>query len=164
MRIKDVILAPKTDIEFGSWETDRMPPSAFPLGKSKKGLKLGADYDWCTIRFDAVGAQFRVLVAVNFRKVDYYAHLGRIEGTDTKMLVSYEYHATHGGWHVHAGCGDIELIPVGRYKGPWKRNIPQDWHTCRQLSWNVTTKDKALERACLEFGIQLTGTQPDFLP
>lgn len=162
MRIKDVIRAAKTDIEFDPWKTDRMPHSAFPLGKSKRGLRLGAAFDWCIIRFSAHQSKFRVLIAVDFLKVDYYAHLGEIVGSDTKMLVSYEYHGSHGGWHVHAGCGDIDLIPVGRYKGPWKRNIPQDWHECRQMEWDASTRDKALEKACQEFGIQLTGTQAGF--
>lgn len=163
MRIKDVIRAPKTDIAIRPWSTERMPRSAFPLGKSGKGLRLGAGFEWCTVLFSALGKQFRVVVAVDFNKVDYYAHLGQIVGTDTKMLVSYEYHASHGGWHIHAGCGDMDLIPVGRYKGSWKRNIPKDWTTCRQLNWDVSTKDKALERACLQFGIKMTGTQPDLL-
>ena len=161
MRIKDVIKADKAEIVIREWATERMPRSAFPLGKSGKGLRLGAAYNWCTLSFTALGHKFRVLVAVNFGKVDYYAHLGQVVGTDTKMLVSYEYHASHGGWHVHAGCGDIDLIPAGRYKGPWRRNIPKDWVTCRQLDWDVSTRDKALEKACLQFGIKMTDTQPD---
>lgn len=71
------------------------------------------------------------------------------------MLASYEYHSTHGGWHVHAGCGDTTLIPVGRYKGPWKRRIPIEVEKDRNTSWGIVTKADALEKACSVFGVSL---------
>ncbi|MDY0065373.1 MAG: hypothetical protein RBS02_03270 [Steroidobacteraceae bacterium] len=154
MRIKDVIRAEKADVTYGGWHTGQMPKSLFPLGKSgKHSLNFRGGYDWQAVRFGALAAEFRVVVAVNFAKCEYYAHLGKIVGSDTQMLVSYEYHATHGGWHVHAGCGDIDLIPVGRYKGPWKRSIPKNWADCRQTEWGVATKEAAISKACKAFGI-----------
>lgn len=156
MRIKDVIRGSKTDLVCDAWNTSRMPKTVFPLGKSgKHALSLGASFQWCLIRFRSHGDSFRVLVAVDFDKQQYYAHLGQEQGGDMQMLSSYEYHATHGGWHVHAGCGDMTLIPYGRYKGPWKRNIPKDWTTCRQMLWDVSTLDDALKKACDVYGLTI---------
>lgn len=155
MRIKDVIRAKKSDVTVSSWQNGAMPKSLFPLGKSgKNSLNFRGGYQWCGLKFQTLGHEFRLVVAVNFSKHEYYAHLGRVAANDTQMMVSYEYHATHGGWHIHAGCGSIDLIPVGRYKGPWKRNIPKDWHTCRQTSWDVLTVDAALLKACDFFGVK----------
>lgn len=69
------------------------------------------------------------------------------------MIASYEFHASHGGWHVHSGCGQLEDIPVGRYKGPWKRDIPSEWEKCRRTDWGIGSDDSALAKACEAFGI-----------
>lgn len=139
-----------------------MAKNLFPLGKSGKSLQFSGGFDWCSIKFSALDRDFKVLIAVNFQKQQYYAYLGEVHGADTKLLMSYEYHSTHGGWHVHAGCGDTSLIPVGRYKGPWKRNIPKDWNNCRLLHWNLSNKESALNKACHRFNITLAGTQSEF--
>lgn len=102
-----------------------------------------------------------MVVAVNFEKQEYYVHLGEVCGGDTRMLASYEFHSTHPGWHLHAGCGDISLIPVGRYKGPWRRNIPRDWRTCRRTDWDVATREAALVKACEVFGVPMPLLSPE---
>jgi hypothetical protein len=161
MRIKDVIRAPKSDVQFGGWNTDRMPKTVFPLAKSgKNSVRLGAAFHWGLITFSALGRDFRVVVGVDHAKQQYYAYLGQIHGSDTRMLASYEFHSSHGGWHVHAGCGDISAIPVGRYMGPWKRNIPKDWKTCCQMDFGIKSDDDALDKACSQFRIKLAGFQP----
>jgi hypothetical protein len=154
MRIKDVIRAEKAGITSGTWQTGPMPKSLFPLGKSGKHfLNFRGAYDWYSFRFSALGNEFRVLIAVNFGKCDYYAHLGIVHPSDTQMLMSFEYHASHAGWHIHSGCGDIALIPVGRYKGQWKRRIPKDFTRSRQTAWDLSSKEAALEKACTAFNI-----------
>jgi hypothetical protein len=160
MRTKDVIRAPKSDVQFGGWNVGRMSKTVFPLGRSGKGaIRLGAAFQWGVITFSAFGRSFRVLVGVDHAKEEYYAYLGEIHGGDTRMLASYEFHSTHGGWHVHAGCGDISAIPVGRYMGPWKRKLPKDWKACRQLDFGITSNDDALDKACEQFGIKIAGFQ-----
>jgi len=72
------------------------------------------------------------------------------------MLASYEFHGTHPGWHVHAGCGDTSVIPIGRYMGPWKLRIPRDWKESRQTDWNVDTQEAAMAKASEVFGIPIS--------
>lgn len=155
MRVKDLIREPKSRVVFGGWKSGAMPKSAFPLGRSGKNSLIFRAFDWCALTFSAPSGEYRVVVAVNFEKASYYAHLGAIHGSCTKMLLSYEYHASHGGWHVHAGCGDMDLIPIGRYKGDWKQMIPAAWQACRRTNWDVSNKSSALQRACEAFGIPL---------
>ena len=159
-RVKDIVRAHKTDVAFTGWKSGGMPKLLFPLGRSgRNSLNLRA-FDWCGISFRALSSEFRMLIAVNFEKEEYYAHLGRVCGGDTQMLCSYEFHATHPGWHVHAGCGDTALIPVGRYKGPWKRRIPRDPNTCRDTALGVLNLEEALARACALYGIPVPPSDP----
>lgn len=153
MRIKEIVRAPKSGVVCDGWKAGRMPSTVFPLGKSGKHSLNFRAHDWCRVRFSANGAQFLLLVAVNFGKEDYYAFLGRVMGSDSQMLASYEFHGTHPGWHVHAGCGDTTLIPVGRFKGDWKRKIPKHSDECRKKIWDVPDKDTALARAYDVFGL-----------
>jgi hypothetical protein len=153
-RIKDIVRAPKSAVTFDGWQSGRMPKSVFPLGKSGKGaLRFSGAYDWCCLRFTALNCKFRLVVAVNLAKQEYYAHLGMVCGTDTQMLASYEFHGTHPGWHVHAGCGDLSFIPIGRYMGPWRRRIPTTSGKSRRQEWDIPTLDLALARACAVFNI-----------
>jgi hypothetical protein len=148
MRIQDIVRAPKTDVSCKEWQAGAMPKSLFPLGKSGKHyLNFRGGYEWCSVDFSCQSFSYRLLIAVDLAKESFYAHLGMLFEKDTRMLASYEYHATHRGWHVHAGCGSVEAIPVGRYMGSWKRRLKS-----RRVEWNVT-KANALEVACKAFGI-----------
>lgn len=154
-RVKQIIAASKDGIDLGTWKQGPVPKPTFPLSKSgKSSPRFGPGYRYRLIKFQIGQASYRVLIAVNFQKYDYYAYLGQVAGSnEMKMLASLEFHATHSGWHVHAGCGDISSIPVGRYKGDWKRNIPKDYSSCRRNDWAVGDEDLALSKACTFFGI-----------
>jgi hypothetical protein len=71
------------------------------------------------------------------------------------MMASLEFHGTHPGWHMQGGCGDMELIPVGRYMGPWRKRI-----TGRHMEWGITGHADALQRACDRFNVP----PPDAVP
>lgn len=154
IRVKDIVRAPKEAVDSGKWKPCPNPGTAFPLTRSgNRTLKFGAGYSWRLVRFTSKGASYRLLIIVNFSKQNFYAHLGQELGGDMRMLASYEFHASHGGWHTHAGCGDVEDIPGGRYKGDWKRMIPKDVDACRQIAWGLNDEDAAFVKACNRFGI-----------
>jgi hypothetical protein len=162
MRLQQIVRAPKTEVMYDQWKSGRMNKVLFPLGKSgKHALSLGSGFDWCFVRFKALGCEFRLLIALQFAKQEYYAHLGRALGSDTQMLASYEFHGTHPGWHLHVGCGDTTLIPIGRYKGPWKHRIPGATKRCRRASWEIENRFDALSRACSVFGVPMPGIYDD---
>ena len=145
MRLRDVILAEKSDVQYGQWKAGPMPKSSFPLTKSgNKTLKFNKGYDWCLVTFTALSSEFRLLVAVNVLKEQYYAHLGMKCTGDMRMLGSFEFHGTHPGWHLHAGCGDVSLIPSGRYEGPWRKMLPHSHADCRRKAFGVDENNRLL--------------------
>src|SRR3546814_530908 len=100
MRLQDLINAPKSDVHVGEWKKGKIPRADFPLSRARsKDYKYSSAYDWCVIRFRALGADCRVRVLLREGREIYYATLGVVEGGDTKILCSYEYHGTEPGWH-----------------------------------------------------------------
>jgi hypothetical protein len=153
MRLKQIIAAQKLNLVWGSWKTGPMPKTAFPLTRSgNKPLRFGAAFEWYLLTFEALGETFRLLVAVHYGKQEYYAHLGMECGGDMRMLASYEFHGTHPGWHVHSGCEEVSVIPVGRFKGPWKRRIPSASKRHRKTDFGIT-RTNALVVALQAFGL-----------
>ncbi len=147
MRLKDVILANKDITDQGKWQRTKMTTGAFPLSRSKgRSYRLRAAYEWRVIRFQALGKDFRLLIAFNLEKEQYFAVLGLDDGRDTRVLASYEFHGTHPGWHVTAACGPIEDIPSGIRVGPWQRRIPEARTKHRRITFGVT-KENAVEVA-----------------
>jgi hypothetical protein len=126
MRLKDVIWAEKTVTDGGKWQFGvRMPPSAYPMSKKRGGAyRLGAKFTWRVILFSALSRDFRLLIGYRTDLQQYEATLGMIDGADTKVLASYEFHGTHAGWHVHAICGDVADIGIGFQRHPGQRRIP----------------------------------------
>src|SRR3546814_16446394 len=111
MRLQDLINAPKSDVHVGEWKKGKIPRADFPLSRARsKDYKYSSAYDWCVIRFRALGADCRVRVLLREGREIYYATLGVVEGGDTKILCSYEYHGTEPGWHCHVKCGDVALV------------------------------------------------------
>jgi hypothetical protein len=143
MRLRDVILAKKSRVSYGDWKSTPMPRNLFPLTKSgTKTLRFRTGYDWCLVTFTALSSDFRLLVAVNVLKEQYYAHLGMMCGGDTRMLGSFEFHGTHPGWHLHACCDDVLLIPVGRYEGPWRKMLPRTHSSCRRKTFGINESNR----------------------
>ncbi len=151
MRLKDVIRADKDVTDWGRWQRTKMTMGAFPLSRSKgRSYRLRTAYEWRIIRFKALDKDFRLLVAFNLEKEQYFAVLGLDDGRDTKVLASYEFHGTHPGWHVTAACGPIEDIPSGIKVGPWQRRIPEARTKHRRITFGVT-KENAVTKAASFF-------------
>jgi hypothetical protein len=144
MRLRDVVLSAKSEIDYGqSWKPGPMPKNLFPLTKSgNRTLRFGSGYQWRLVTFTALSTSFRLLIAVSATKEQYYAHLGMVIAGDTRMLGSLEFHGSHPGWHLHAGCDDVLLIPPGRYEGPWRKMLPTSHSKCRRKQFNVTDANR----------------------
>lgn len=124
MRVQEIISAPKTILDWGKAQQGNMGPSIFPLQKRKKQTyRLGGSYRWRLIKFEALGNKFRLLIAFSTQLDRYQAILGKEVGADLSVLMEYSYE--HGGWHVHASCGDTHSAPSGVMRGPWIRRIPK---------------------------------------
>ena len=74
MRLREIIRAPKSEIEIGKWRAGKVPKSDFPLFKN--AYNLGSAFKWNVITFQALGAECRVLVVFNAGKQKYEAILG----------------------------------------------------------------------------------------
>src|SRR3546814_6406221 len=81
MRLQDLINAPKSDVHVGEWKKGKIPRADFPLSRARsKDYKYSSAYDWCVIRFRALGADCRVRVLLREGREIYYATLGVVEG------------------------------------------------------------------------------------
>ena len=145
MKLKSIIGHKKAIVDWGAWKGGKMPRSAFPLSKSGKSLMF-RNYEWRIVKFTISDTSYRVLVAFNYAKEQYYAVLGQEIGTDSRILASYEFHGIHPGWHVHGMCDEVEDVPLGRFAGSWKRRVPSGRGYHRSNVFNVT-KTNALNKA-----------------
>jgi hypothetical protein len=144
IRTKDILAAPKSNLDWGKWDNAKMPPSAFPLSRRRGySLRLGTAFRWRLVRFDACGHKFRLLLAFSIEKQQYRAILALDLERDLTVLVSYEFHGTHPGWHLLATCGDIAVVPAGVLIGPWQRRIPKARSTHRTVNFSVKDDDTA---------------------
>lgn len=124
--LRAFVASRKTVQDAGEWTDKRMPKSApvFPLSKSK-GVRLGAGgWRWRLVRIESDGADYRLLAMYDPGKQNYAALLGVSIGDDTLVLGALEYHSTHRGWHIHAGCKDTTNSEFGRLRYPSMRRIP----------------------------------------
>ena len=87
-RLQEIVRASKTDIQVGAWRQGIVPKAEFPIAKGAFGL--GRSYQWCVIKFQALGLQFRVLVVLNAPKQKYQAMLGVMADGLLRVLCSHE--------------------------------------------------------------------------
>jgi hypothetical protein len=124
VRLKQIILAPKSGIDIGKkWTSGKVPRAEFPMAKA--AYRLGQSFKWTTIKFQALGSECRVLVVMNPAKQKYDAILGVMGANGAlRILCSYEYHATEPGWHCHATHDDSASLSGGCMRGPWVKRVP----------------------------------------
>lgn len=123
MRLREIVRAPKDDINIGQWRSGKVPRAEFPLARGP--YNLGTAYKWNVITFRALEAECRVLVVFNEAKQRYEAILGVMGPRGTmRVLCSYEYHASEPGWHCHATHDDSETLSHGFMRGPWVKRVP----------------------------------------
>jgi hypothetical protein len=155
VRLRQLVIAPKSDIKIGAWKSGKVPRSEFAIGKS--AYSLGSAYQWCIISFQCLDIDCRVLVLVNFSKQRYEAILGVLASEGVRVLCSYEYHATEPGWHCHAACDDVSKIPSRYMRGPWVRRIPGARKTHVSLNFDVRDQASAQRFAISCYRIESKG-------
>jgi len=131
-----------------------MPKTKFPLTTARK-FSIGPRYRWRIVLFSCLGLDFRLLVFYRADKERYGAYLGLCDGSNTRVLARYEYHATHPGWHLHTYCGDIEDVPSGRFKWPGQRRIPRAGEYHRNTKFHLDDS-MALYISAKKFGLAYT--------
>src|ERR1043166_7837463 len=100
MRVVDIIKATKASVEAGAWKTGHITRAEFPLSRVKsRRYKLGSEYRWRVVRFNAIGNEFRVLIELNVNKEIYRATLGRKNEEDITVICQHEFHKSEPGWH-----------------------------------------------------------------
>lgn len=157
MNLKELVRAEKTDITLGDWKKGRIPRGEFPLSKARaKDYKFGPAYDWCIIKFKALGGDCRVRVLIREGREIYYATLGLCDDGDTRILASLEFHGTEPGWHVHAKCSDFQAIGPGQNRQD-SRRFPYGGHFHRNNKFGVT-KETAKQKAIAFFRIWSRGS------
>lgn len=130
-----------------------MPPRAFPLTHRRGGsYRLSGKFTWRVVLFDACEASFRLLVAFRGDIQSYEAVLGLIDGSDTKVIASYEFHATHDGWHLHANCDSIDRLGAGFRKSGQEKRIPMGRQFHRRTTFDID-EGNALAVASKIFGL-----------
>ncbi|HTV70972.1 MAG TPA: hypothetical protein VMF90_20780 [Rhizobiaceae bacterium] len=125
MRASDVIRAGKTDESVGAWSDDKLKAKEFPLSKKRgQAFPLSRRYRWQIICFKACGRSYRVLVAYHTLLPEFITVLAEDVMKDCKVLARWEFHGSHGGWHVHANCGDTDGLTKGVVKPAGVQRIP----------------------------------------
>jgi hypothetical protein len=125
MRVTGVIKSEKTNVSFSVWSDDKLRAKDFPLVKKRgRAYPLTRRWRWQIVSFSAQGRNYRVLVAYHTLLPEFISTLGEEVGGDCRVLARWEFHATHGGWHVHSVCGDTDSLSVGIIKPLGMRRIP----------------------------------------
>lgn len=153
MQLKGVLAAKKTIVSWGTWEHGKkMPRNAFPMSKSRSYRVPSTWTGWRVVIFEALGEQFRLLVAFDTGKEEYRAWLGQVKGDDTLMLARLEYHGSHPGWHCHTNCEHSNSLTAGRVVGFGDRRLPKARNFHRDKKFDITEAN-ALGRAIGFFGL-----------
>lgn len=114
MDLWGILKAEKTAIVVGSWSSDLIATKDFPLSKRRRqAYPLTRQWRWQVTRFQAAGRAFRLLAAYHKLVPEFSSVLAEDVGGDCRILMVWEYHLSHGGWHAHACCGAMDTVPVG---------------------------------------------------
>ena len=153
MGLKRLIRKGKEITDEGSWKNTKMPKSAFPLGK-QAGFQVRSAFRWRVVRFTCGTQNFRLLMYYRLDLSKFSAMLGRDDAGDMCVLARYEFHADHGGWHVHTDCAGQQIS--GR-TGGLKNCIPDHNRYNRDTVFDVRCDDTAYYRAAKKFGLIPSG-------
>lgn len=159
MKLKNIIRASKTDISFSDWKSGQVTRSSFPLSKAKsKGYKYGPDYESCVAKFSALGHEFRVLILCRFGREIFYATLGLLDGNDTVVLCSLEFHGSEAGWHCHATCEDHSTVSPGVFRPRLLKRFPDGKNRHRRDAFRVRNVADAKRMAIKFYRIEKKGS------
>jgi hypothetical protein len=159
VRLKDLVRAPKDNIEIGKWQIGKVPKADFPIARA--AYRLGSSFKWCVIRFQALGCECRVLIVQQEAKQKYEAILGVMGPNGTlRILCSYEYHASEPGWHCHATHDEVDTVFQGAMRGPWVKRIPgarKIHRPQKHQTFKIGDSDAAIRFAIRRYKIEKKG-------
>ena len=124
-----------------------MPRTAFPLSRPRNRFYRLGTYRWRVVRFTALDAAFRLLIAYHSDKEQYRAVLAIEHERDMTVLAQYQFHGTHPGWHVLATCEDVETAPSGVMRYPGQRRLPPARQFHRRVEFGIASDDHAVTKA-----------------
>lgn len=151
MRVSEVVQAAKVVTDWGKWTNDKMGKNVFPLSKRRGGsLRYGVSHRWRLIKFSALSADFRLLVAFRQDVPEFKAHLALVTGEDLTMLCTWEYHGTHPGWHFHTCCDDAATITAGMFHPAGMKRLPGSHQPHRRQDYVPASYWAMSENAALE--------------
>ena len=103
MRVADVIRAQKSEVESDDWYVGKITMAHWPLRLNAPTIRHPRSWTWRTIRFQAAGRRFRVLIELLEIKQYCTVTLALEDGGLIQKLCSHEYQAgAEPGWHCHA--------------------------------------------------------------
>ena len=120
MKALRALRAEKVLVETGAWGNGNIPSEEFPLSHVKKH-RLAKAWHWCVHKLSDDGQRYRLLVAFEPGKQQYWAWLAASFGNDQALIARVEYHHSHDGWHCHWKTGPLADVPRGNVKAPYPK-------------------------------------------
>jgi hypothetical protein len=127
----------KVLVEPGAWHSGNVTKAEFPLAHVTK-LKLSKAWHWCVHKVQDDEREYRVLVAFEPMKSQYWAWLGVTYGSDQAVIARVEFHASHDGWHCHWKTGPLAEVSRGAVKSPHGNELR---HGCSGEPKSVTKSE-----------------------
>ena len=161
MRVRATIIAPKRIAEGGKWKlitgNSRMPKNAFPVG-SGSPVVLARNWHWRVDKLtDDNGTAYRLLTAYSDRLEEYRAWLAIDYEKTATVLVRYEFHGSHPGWHCHAPCDDVESGDMGALRMRHCPRVPRGTGFHSHQEFDISSQERALARSFRFFRVATEG-------
>lgn len=139
--VADIIRAPKSGLDYGKWQTGKLPTSLFPIQRAKR-LSMGPSWSWRLVQFTALGYPCRVLIRVNVEKSYYTAMLGLQDGSMFRVVCHHDFHLGDKNWHCHFSRGDVrDTFPHVLRDHERYRVYEAEPSKAEQAEFNVTLKN-----------------------
>ena len=155
MKLLEIIRAQKNNVAVGGWKKGAIPKAQFPLTRAK--LKLGLDWEWRLVTFEALKQEFIVLIQLNLKKEEYRAILAMKYDMTLKVICHHELHTCHFNWHCHLIEGDVHETYAGVLRD---RDRMKRWPVFRSSECTVPfnpNKNNALSLAAGHYRFESNG-------
>lgn len=140
MNVRDLIRRPKRLSSAGKWADDGargMPKSAFPLSRTRS-FQLGRKWRWRVDLLDIDNGEARLLTALEPGTERFLAWLSVRRGDEFAIVVRYEFHGDHPGWHVHSQCGLVSGLKAAQIKPYGTQRVPAANRRHRRTEYDIT--------------------------
>lgn len=98
-----MIRATKEGVRSEPWKPGKIPASDWPFRPNHSAIRHPRSWQWCVIRFRALGCAFRILIELLASKEICSISLAIEEGDFVRTICVHEFQAgVEPGWHCHA--------------------------------------------------------------